>query len=70
VPHSAWKENASNEDFEDDKKCLNYFHRFRTNKLSQHILENVGKKAFISAFIGFESIELWIHLCERSIDLH
>jgi len=57
LPRSAWKENASNEDIEDDEKCLDYFHRFRTIKLLQDVLENVGKKAFISAFIGFESIQ-------------
>ena len=57
MPRSAWKENASNEDFEDDEKCLDYFHRFRTIKLLQDVLENIGKRAFISAFIGFGSIK-------------
>lgn len=57
MPRSAWKENASNEDFEDDEKCLDYFHRFRTIKLLQDVLENIGKRAFISAFIEFGSIK-------------
>ena len=57
LPRSAWKENASNEEFEDDEKCLNYFHRFRTIKLLQDVLENIGKRAFISAFIEFGSIK-------------
>lgn len=52
---TIWKENATNEDFEDDEKCLDYLHRFRTIKLLQEVLHKTGKKAFISVFIEFDS---------------
>ena len=26
----GWEENASDEDFEDDERCLDYLHRFKT----------------------------------------
>lgn len=51
------KENASNEDFEDDEKCLDYLHRFRTIKLLQDVLHKTGKKAFVSVFVEFDSIK-------------
>lgn len=52
-----WEENASNEDFEDDEKCLDYLHRFRTIKLLQQVLEKIGKSLFVSAFVEFDGIK-------------
>jgi len=51
-----WEENATNEDFEDDEKCLDYLHRFRTIKLLQQVLKKIGKSAFISTFVEFDGI--------------
>ena len=52
-----WEENATNEDFEDDEKCLDYLHRFRTIKLLQDVLEKIGKSLFVNAFVEFDSIK-------------
>lgn len=50
-------------DFEDDEKCLDYLHRFRTIKLLQEVLHKTGKKAFISVFIEFDSIKNCGYTC-------
>jgi len=52
-----WEENANNEDFEDDEKCLDYLHRFRTIKLLQGVLQEIGRRSFINAFVTFDSIK-------------
>mmetsp|Transcript_28854 Transcript_28854/g.44573 ORF Transcript_28854/g.44573 Transcript_28854/m.44573 type:complete len:666 (+) Transcript_28854:103-2100(+) len=52
-----WEENATNADFEDDEKCLDYLHRFRTIKLLQQVLGKIGKSLFINAFVEFDGIK-------------
>lgn len=52
-----WEENATDEDFEDDERCLDYLHRFRTIELLQGVLEKIGTKAFVGAFVAFDSIK-------------
>ena len=36
--------NATDEDFQDDEKCVDYLHRFKTIKLLQEVQEKVGDK--------------------------
>eukprot|EP00571_Detonula_confervacea_P015598 CAMPEP_0172308344 /NCGR_PEP_ID=MMETSP1058-20130122/8963_1 /TAXON_ID=83371 /ORGANISM="Detonula confervacea, Strain CCMP 353" /LENGTH=639 /DNA_ID=CAMNT_0013020731 /DNA_START=11 /DNA_END=1930 /DNA_ORIENTATION=+ len=52
-----WEENATDEDFQDDERCLDYLHRFRTIKLLQDVREKIGNRAFISTFVAFDSIK-------------
>ena len=52
-----WENNATDEDFADDEKCLDYLHRFKTIKLMQEVREKVGHKKFVGAFVSFESIK-------------
>jgi len=42
--------------FQDDEKCLDYFHRFRTIKLLQAVRKEIGEKEFVSAFVNFDGI--------------
>ena len=46
--------NARDEDFQDDEKCLDYLHRFRTIQLLQKVLAKIGKKRFLGAFVSFD----------------
>lgn len=46
----------ADEDFEDDEKCLDYFHRFRTIQKLQEVMNEVGQGDFQAAFENFESI--------------
>jgi len=52
-----WEENATQEDLEDDERCLDYLHRFRTIKLLQDVRGKIGNEAFIGAFVAFDSIK-------------
>lgn len=52
-----WENNARDEDFQDDEKCLDYLHRFRTIQLLQKVLAKIGKKRFLGAFVSFDSIK-------------
>jgi len=52
-----WEENATDDDFEDDEKCLDHFHRFQTIKLLQGVREEVGGDAFDLAFVHFDSVK-------------
>lgn len=52
-----WEENARDEDFEDDERCLDYLHRFKTIRLLQEVMAKIGNEAFLRAFLAFDSIK-------------
>lgn len=52
-----WEERATDEDFEDDEKCLDYFHRFQTIKKLQEVREEIGYEDFQAVFEHFDSIK-------------
>lgn len=52
-----WEQRAQDADFEDDDKCLDYFHRFRTIKKLQEVRSEIGPGNFASAFVHFDSIK-------------
>jgi hypothetical protein len=52
-----WEDNAQDEDFQDDDRCLDYLHRFKTIKLLQAVLEEIGTERFLGAFVSFDSIK-------------
>ena len=51
-----WENRISDEDFEDDEKCLDHFHRFRTIQKLQEVLQETGLRDFQAVFEHFESI--------------
>ncbi|CAB9511898.1 IBR domain [Seminavis robusta] len=51
-----WEANARDEDFDDDERCLDYFHRFQTIRLLQQVRAEVGTKEFDAAFEAFDSL--------------
>lgn len=44
-------------DFEDDEKCLDYFHRFQTIRKLQEVRDIVGHNDFAAVFSNFESVK-------------
>jgi len=51
-----WQEHAADETWEDDEKCVDYLHRFKTIKLLQQVREDIGPKDFVSTFVHFAGI--------------
>ena len=52
-----WEDRAIDEDFEDDEKCLDYFHRFRTIKKLQQARDEIGHDDFQAVFEHFDSVK-------------
>jgi len=52
-----WEERATDEDFEDDEKCLDYFHRFRTIQKLQQARDEIGHDDFQAVFENFDSVK-------------
>jgi len=52
-----WEHEATDEDFEDDEKCLDYFHRFQTIRKLQQVRETIGPRDFGAVFETFDSIK-------------
>jgi hypothetical protein len=52
-----WEERATDDDFEDDEKCLDHFHRFQTIRNLQRARETVGARDFEAVFENFGSIK-------------
>jgi hypothetical protein len=45
------------EDFQDDQKCLDYFHRFQTIRKLQQVRESISAEDFEAVFKNFDSIK-------------
>jgi hypothetical protein len=52
-----WESRANDEDWEDDEKCLDYFHRFRTIKKLQEARNEIGPDDFRAVFENFDSVK-------------
>lgn len=52
-----WEETARDADFEDDEKCLDYFHRFQTIRKLQEVRDMIGPDDFAAVFENFDSIK-------------
>jgi len=50
-----WENRASDEDFDDDDKCLDFFHRFKTIKALQAVCDDVGPENFVECFNHFDA---------------
>jgi len=52
-----WEANAADEDFEDEEKCLDYFHRFQTIRKLQEVRAKVGPGEFAMVFETFDAVK-------------
>lgn len=52
-----WEETARDADFEDDEKCLDYLHRFKTIRKLQQVRYTVGPHDFAAVFANFDSVK-------------
>ena len=52
-----WEQEATNEDFEDDQKCLDFFHGFQTIRKLQEVRGSIGPEDFEAVFENFESVK-------------
>ena len=51
-----WRETATDQDFDDDNQCLEYFHRWQTIKRLQQARTNMGAENFELLFVHFASV--------------
>jgi len=55
----GWEERLQDEDldWEDDDKCLDYLHRFKTIQALQKARGKTGTKDFVASFVHFEALK-------------